>query len=166
MKTVYLSLGSNVGDRKHALAKAVELLHCPGLEVLRISSVYETEPQDHRDQPWFLNLVVEARTALFPKQLLGRAQRVERELRRRRLAAKRPRTIDIDILLYGDSVIDLAELVVPHPRLAERRFVLAPLAELAPDLRHPVLRLTVKELLAAVSGQTVRKTDFRLQLPG
>jgi 2-amino-4-hydroxy-6-hydroxymethyldihydropteridine diphosphokinase len=106
----------------------------------------------------FLNLVVEAETALMPLQLLSRTLRIERELGRKRAVPKGPRTIDIDIVLYGSSVINAPELVVPHPRLAERRFVLEPLAELAPDLRHPVTRRTVREMLAGVAAQKVRKT--------
>ena len=156
MKIAYLSLGSNVGDRERLLQDAVRLLHTPDLRVVRISPVYQTEPQDVRAQPWFLNLVVEAETDLFPRQLLARVQQIERQLGRKRLAAKGPRTIDIDILLYGELVFNTAGLVVPHPRMTERRFVLQPLADLVPELRHPVLRRTVKELLAATHGQTVR----------
>ncbi len=113
------------------------------------------------DQPWFLNLVIEAETDLFPKQLLARTQQIERQLGRRRTRPKGPRTIDIDILLYGNALIGAEELVVPHPRLAERRFVLEPLAELAPDLRHPATRRTVLEMLSDTAGQRVRKTSHR-----
>ena len=156
MKTVYLSLGSNLGDRERLLQDALRLLHTTDLRVVRISPVYQTEPQDVKAQPWFLNLVVEAETELFPRQLLARVQQIEKQLGRKRLAAKGPRTIDIDILLYGDSVVNAAGLVVPHPRMTERRFVLQPLADLVPELRHPVLRRTVKELLAGTQDQTVR----------
>jgi 2-amino-4-hydroxy-6-hydroxymethyldihydropteridine diphosphokinase len=158
-KTVYLSLGSNLGDRERNIEQAVELLAAAGLCVLRRSPVYETEPQDIRDQPWFLNVVIEAETEVFPKQLLARLQNIERQLGRKRIKPKGPRIIDIDILLYGDSVIETDELVVPHPRLAERRFVLEPLAALAPDLRHPVTRRTVREMLPVTSGQHVRKRE-------
>jgi 2-amino-4-hydroxy-6-hydroxymethyldihydropteridine diphosphokinase len=157
MKTAYLSLGSNVGDRKRMLGEALHLLESPGLHVARVSPVYETEPQDFKNQPWFLNLVAEVQTGLFPMQLLTRTQRIESKLGRKRTLDKGPRSIDIDILLYGESVIDAKDLVVPHPRMTERRFVLQPLADLAPDLRHPVLRCTVRELLAKVSGQAVRQ---------
>jgi len=160
LKTVYLSLGSNVGDRERALRGAIRLLDGADLRILRVSSVYESEPRDVRSQPWFLNLVIEAETSLFPRQLLTRIHKIELQLGRRRLAVKGPRTIDIDILLYGNFVIDTAELTVPHLRMAERRFVLAPMAELAPDLRHPVLRRTMSDLLAAVRGQTVRRSEL------
>lgn len=159
MKTVYLSLGSNVGDREQALRGAIRLLDGADLRVLRVSSVYESEPREVRSQPWFLNLVVEAETSLFPRQLLTRIQKIELQLGRRRLAAKGPRTIDIDILLYGNFVIETAELKAPHPRMADRRFVLAPMAELAPELRHPVLRRTMAELLGAVRGQSAHRLD-------
>lgn len=157
MKTVYLSLGSNLGNREGLLREALERLEAPDLRLRRVSSVYETEPQEVRDQPWFLNLVVEAETRLFPMQLLGRIRRIELALGRRRFAPKGPRIIDIDLLLYGGFVIETAELTVPHLRMTQRRFVLEPLAELAPDLRHPVLRRTMRELLAATMHQTVRR---------
>ena len=154
---VYLSLGSNIGDRERNLRDAVGLLAEPQLRAVRVSSFYETEPLDVHDQPWFLNAVAEAETDLFPKQLLARVQRIEQVLGRRRLKPKGPRTIDIDILLYGGAVIDADELQVPHPRLAERRFVLEPLAELAPNLRHPVTGRSVAEMLVGVAKQQVRR---------
>src|SRR5260370_35722459 len=144
----YLSLGSNVGDRAGQLRRAIELLEAGEVRILRRSSIYETEPQDVREQPWFLNLVVEAETRLFPMQLLRRIQKIEKELGRKRLAAKGPRTIDIDILFYGNFVVGTTELDIPHPRIAQRRFVLQPLAELVPHLRHPVTRTPVRERLA------------------
>lgn len=120
----------------------------------RVSSLYETEPVGLRGQPWFLNLVVEAETELFPVQLLDRLQQIEIRLGRRRTVPQGPRTIDIDILLYGSFRIQSERLTVPHPRLEQRRFVLEPLAELAPDLRHPVSHLTIRELLAATPDRS------------
>jgi 2-amino-4-hydroxy-6-hydroxymethyldihydropteridine diphosphokinase len=159
LKTVYLSLGSNLGEREQHLEQALALLEESGVHILRRSHIYETEPQDVANQPWFLNVVVEAETGLFPKQLLACALKVERTLGRRRTEPKGPRIIDIDILFYGNAVIAAEGLMVPHPRLTARRFVLAPLAELAPELRHPVTRRTVREMLGAVAGQTVRRRD-------
>jgi 2-amino-4-hydroxy-6-hydroxymethyldihydropteridine diphosphokinase len=156
MKTVYLGLGSNVGDRERNLAAALEQLAGPALRVLRVSSTYETEPVDYTDQRWFLNLVVEAETELFPMQLLTRIVKVERALGRVRTVPKGPRTLDIDILLYGRVVVRSARLEIPHPRMGERRFVLAPLAELAPGLRHPLTRKTMREMLDAAPVQVVR----------
>jgi 2-amino-4-hydroxy-6-hydroxymethyldihydropteridine diphosphokinase len=156
LKVVYLGLGSNIGDREAMLRSALEKLQSPDLRLLRVSGVYETEPIGFRDQPWFLNLAAEFETSLLPKQLLHRAQQVEQELGRKRAILNGPRTVDIDVLLYGDSVIDCEELVVPHPRYRERRFVLAPLAELNPALLDPVTGQSVAEMLAALQGQVVR----------
>jgi 2-amino-4-hydroxy-6-hydroxymethyldihydropteridine diphosphokinase len=149
----YLSLGSNLGDRQAYLAEALRRLQSAGVVLLRSSSLYETEPLDVPDQPWFLNLVAEIETSLEPRALLAHLLSVEAALGRERGVPRGPRTIDIDVLIYGDRVIDSAELTVPHPRMAGRRFVLEPLAELAPNLRHPVLGQTVSELLQAVAGQ-------------
>jgi 2-amino-4-hydroxy-6-hydroxymethyldihydropteridine diphosphokinase len=157
MKTAYLSLGTNLGDRERNLESAIEKLAAPGLRIRRISSVYETAPIDTDDPRWFLNLVVEAETDLFPMQLLWRAGKIEHSLGRVRTVVNGPRTIDIDILLYGRAVIRSLSLEVPHPRMTQRRFVLAPLAELAPDLRHPVARKTIQELLDAAPEQSVRR---------
>ncbi|HEY3841369.1 MAG TPA: 2-amino-4-hydroxy-6-hydroxymethyldihydropteridine diphosphokinase [Bryobacteraceae bacterium] len=156
MKTVYLSLGSNVGDREAMLQAAIQALPAAGVTVARTSSLYETEPRDLPNQPWFLNLITECRTELFPAQLLGRLQKIERELGRKRTIAKGPRTIDIDIILYGNAIVRTTALEIPHPRFRERRFVLAPLKELVPDLRDPVTRRTVADLLAGTADQKVR----------
>lgn len=159
MKLVYLGLGSNIGDREAAIRTALEKLESPHLRLKRVSSFYETEPVGLREQAWFLNLVAEFDTELMQKQLLRRALRVELQMGRRRTVPNGPRTIDIDVLLYGNSVVDCEELVVPHPRMHERRFVLAPLAELNPGLRHPVTGLSVSQMLEAVTAQVARKVQ-------
>lgn len=156
MKRIYLSLGSNIGDREAYLRQAVERLASQDIRVLAASCIYETEPVDYRDQAWFLNQVVAAETTLFPMQLLTRTARVERELGRQRRVPKGPRTIDIDILFYASAVVETARLEIPHPRIAERRFVLAPLAELAPDLRHPVTHRSVRQMLESAPPAIIR----------
>ncbi len=157
MKTVYLALGSNIGDRESNLRAAIESFSGAGITVLRESPIYETEPVGFTDQRWFLNMVVEAETAFFPLQLLTRTGKVERALGRVRTVPNGPRTIDIDILLYGNAVVHTPRLEIPHPRMQERRFVLAPLADLSPALRHPVLRQTVRQLLDAAPAQKIRR---------
>lgn len=156
MKQAFLSLGSNLGDREQHLQAALERLEAAGIHILRRSSIYETEPQDLPDQPWFLNLVVEVETEFFPRLLLARIQAIELGMGRKRELPKGPRPIDIDILLFGTFVIGAHELQVPHPRMGERRFVLEPLAELAPDLLHPVNGKTVREMLLETQDQVVK----------
>lgn len=162
MKTAFLGLGSNVGDREGNLRDAVKRLEGDEIRVLRRSSLYETAPQELLDQPWFLNAVVEIETSLFPMQLLARARQIERDMGRRRVTPKGPRNIDIDILFYGRTVIAAPELEVPHPRIAQRRFVLEPLAEIAPELRHPVTGKTAGEMLAALEAQGIRRLNVIL----
>jgi 2-amino-4-hydroxy-6-hydroxymethyldihydropteridine diphosphokinase len=157
MKLVYLSLGSNVGDRETHLARARERLNADGLRVLRASGIYETEPRDFPDQPWFLNQVLELESSLYPIQLLERTQKIERALGRVPTHPKGPRTIDIDILFYGDTILSVPGLEIPHERVADRRFVLEPLAELVPDLRHPRTGSTVSEMLAQVRNQKIER---------
>jgi 2-amino-4-hydroxy-6-hydroxymethyldihydropteridine diphosphokinase len=147
MKRIYLSLGSNVGNRVGHIQKACGLLPTAGVEIRRASSLYRTEPVDFIPQRWFVNCVVEADTDLMPLQLLKAVQSVERQLGRRRGITKGPRPIDIDILLYENVVVRSAALTIPHERLSERRFVLIPLGELAGRVRHPVSQRTVLEML-------------------
>jgi len=154
MKTVYLSLGSNVGDREKHLAAAIAALGTHGIRMTRQSSVYLTEPVDFEAQSWFLNCVVEADTDLMPRQLLRAIRQIENEIGRRRLVRSGPRVIDLDILLCGSSVIRTQELEVPHPHMTERRFALVPLAEIAPTARHPIENKTVAELLAATADRS------------
>jgi 2-amino-4-hydroxy-6-hydroxymethyldihydropteridine diphosphokinase len=160
LKTAFLALGANVGDREGNLRDALRQLESEELRVVQRSSLYETAPQEVLDQPWFLNAVVEVETSLFPLQLLARIRQVERDMGRRRVTPKGPRNIDIDILFYGRSVIAAPELEVPHPRMAQRRFVLEPLAEIAPDFRHPVTGKTAKEMLAALEPQGIRRLSI------
>jgi 2-amino-4-hydroxy-6-hydroxymethyldihydropteridine diphosphokinase len=147
MKRIYLSLGSNLGDRIAHINKALERLAAAGIKIRRVSSFYETEPLDFRPQSWFVNCVAEVESDLLPLRLLRVCKAVEKELGRRPGVSKGPRIVDIDILLYENAVIRSKELIVPHERMTERRFVLVPLLELAPALRHPVSRLTLPELL-------------------
>jgi 2-amino-4-hydroxy-6-hydroxymethyldihydropteridine diphosphokinase len=165
MKTVYLSLGSNLGNRAALLQQAVDELQTSGVHINRVSSVYETEPQGLKRQPWYLNVAVEAHTFLFPAQLLTRTQKIERQLKRSRGILNGPRTIDIDIVFYGECVMKTQDLEIPHPRYSTRRFVLAPLAELAPDLRDPVTRERMRDLLAAIQDQSIRASSEIVTAP-
>ncbi len=151
---MFLSLGSNLGDRRAHLEEALWRLEEGCVRVVRRSSWYETEPVGYTDQPAFLNLVVEVRTSLTPRALLRRAQEVELALGRVRTVRWGPRTADVDLLLYGRRVIREPDLVVPHPRLRERAFVLVPLYELDPDLVLPD-GTPVASLLPSVADQRV-----------
>ncbi len=146
MVTAYLGLGSNLGNRQGNLDKALDFL-VQRLQVKKVSSIYDTEPVGNINQPRFLNLVCQVSTGLEPTALLTLVKGIESKLGRLPHTSNAPRPIDIDILFYGDQVIETPELVVPHPRLAERAFVLVPLVEITPDLVHPVSGKTVEELV-------------------
>jgi 2-amino-4-hydroxy-6-hydroxymethyldihydropteridine diphosphokinase len=156
---VYLSLGSNVGDRETQLRDAQTRLGAAG-RVAAVSSFYETEPVEFTQQPWFLNCALALETGKTPQQLMTEILRIEEEMGRRRLEKKGPRLIDIDILLFDQVVIDSTNLTIPHPAMHLRRFVLEPLVEIAPQVLHPVLKKTIRELRDALPpGQAVRKLE-------
>lgn len=150
IQNAYVGLGSNLGDRAGHLLLAVRGMLDAGLDVIRLSSIYETEPVEYEHQPAFLNLVAELRGSTLPKpdQMLARLLRIEYALGRTRDVRMGPRTIDLDLLIYKDERVETEFLTVPHPRLAARRFVLVPLNELVPSLVHPVLGKPVTELLS------------------
>ncbi len=157
---VFLSLGSNLGDRAANLRAALAQLEAAG-RLLAVSALYETQPLDVPDQPWFLNCVAAMETEKTPRELLALALRTEAAMGRLRMFEKGPRNIDIDVVLFGDRVVDEPGLKIPHPSMHRRRFVLEPLAEIAPDARHPALEKTAQELLAELAelkdGQKVRR---------
>lgn len=150
--TAYLSLGSNLGDREDNLRKVLSLLRRE-MSLTAVSSVYETEPWGYTSQPAFLNMACAVETGLSPRELLELAWRMEGELGRVPSFHYGPRTMDVDILLYGDEIIETPELQIPHPHFSDRAFVLVPLAEIAPGLVHPVLGKSMSELLEEVPGK-------------
>lgn len=152
MVTAYLGLGSNQGDREGNLRKALSLLSRDG-HITALSSVYETEPWGYTAQPLFLNMACALETRLGPMDLLELAHGVEHELGRVPTFQYGPRTVDVDILFYGDEVMETPGLQIPHPGIPERAFALVPLAEIAPDILHPILRKSIGELLAIVPGK-------------
>jgi len=157
MITVYIALGTNVGEREANLLQALRLLPESGVHIRRVSSIYETEPVDYLDQEWFLNAVLEGETEMDALDLLSALRVIEARMGSKKAFAKGPRKIDLDILLYGNETIDTPELQVPHPRMLERKFVLIPLAEIAPNLRHPSWKSGVAHLLAASADHSAVK---------
>ena len=155
----YLSLGSNIGDRAANLQRAIASLEESG-RLKNVSALYETQPVDIPDQPWFLNCVVAIETQATPQDLLRSVLFVEAAMGRVRTHDKGPRIVDIDVLLVGDMIVDEPGLKIPHPAMQLRRFVLEPLNEIAPDVRHPITGKTIREMLAAVPpGQVVRRLE-------
>jgi 2-amino-4-hydroxy-6-hydroxymethyldihydropteridine diphosphokinase len=158
--TVYLSLGSNLGERENNLRAAIDALPHAGVSVTKVSSFYETEPVDLREQPWFLNCVLEAETHFEAAMLLRALREIEAKMGSTKLVAKGPRIIDLDILLYSNETIETPQLRVPHPRMLQRRFVLVPLAEIAPNVKHPSWNGTAAEMLTRTSDSSaVRKLE-------
>ena len=152
----YISLGSNLGDRAGYLLRGVRGMMDAGLPVHRLSGIYESEPVEAPNQPLFLNMVAEVSGTPLPEpqQMMARLLRIEYALGRKRESPKGPRTLDLDLLLYGEKESNTELLVLPHPRMHLRRFVLQPLAELAPDLEHPTLKQTIRNLLANLDDQS------------
>jgi 2-amino-4-hydroxy-6-hydroxymethyldihydropteridine diphosphokinase len=148
--TAYIGLGSNLGDRRENLVQALDLL-APGMKILERSSIYDTAPQENPDQPRFLNMVARVATTLEPEQVLALAKSIEAKMGRTTTRPNSPRPIDIDIIFYGNHVCHSPSLVIPHPAIARRAFVLVPLAEIAPRLKHPVTKQTISDMLKEIN---------------
>lgn len=155
MPVVYIGIGSNIGAREDNCLRAIGLLEENGLRITRRSSVYETEPWGVKDQQGFINMVVEAETDISPRELLVLLKRVENEMGRQPGIKWGPRLIDLDILLFDDLIMEESDLTIPHPMMHRRNFVLAPLAEIAPEKVHPVLAKKIRDLLCDNSGNDV-----------
>ena len=158
MPTAFLSLGSNLGKRLENLERAIDKIGESGqIKVIKVSPVYETEPVGVKGQEWFLNLALEVQTSLEPFALLERLLSIEDQMGRKRDEKWGPRSIDLDILLYDDRIVDSDRLAIPHPRMHERRFVLLPLAQIAPRLLHPRLEKSIEELLASCRDRSTAR---------
>lgn len=151
----YLSLGSNLGDRKANIQQAIAALEDGNLRTLKVSSFYETEPVGFKNQPWYLNIALEIETTLSPLELLERCKEIERSMGRVKAFADAPRIVDLDILLYDDRIVSAERLNLPHPRMENRNFVLEPLAEITPELIHPVLGRSIQDLLETSSDRSI-----------
>ncbi len=150
MVRVYLGLGSNIGNKEHNIQKALFFIK-ELYTITKISKLYLTEPVGYKQQDWFLNCAVEIETKVHPEIILASTQMIEKKIGRTETRMNGPRTIDIDILLYGDRIVNRVNLIIPHPRLHERRFAIQPLLDIDPDLRHPVLNKTMQQLYNALS---------------
>lgn len=151
----FLSLGSNLGRRSQNLARACRFLEEAGVKILKASSIYKTQPVGFKRQPWFYNQVIQVETSLSPFELLSLAKEIERRLRRKKTVRYGPRTIDLDLLLAGRSIVNTRKLRIPHPRMHQRRFVLEPLNEIAPEVLNPVKKKKIRTLLKELIDDSV-----------
>ncbi len=158
MPTAYIGLGSNMGDKSGNILKSLDLLgQFKKIKVVKRSSLYETEPVGYEDQDWFVNAVAELETELSPRELLDALMKIEQDMGRKREIKWGPRTIDLDILLYDQLCLNEPDLIIPHPRMHERSFVLVPLAEIAPNVKHQSLDRTINELLKSLNSAKLVK---------